>query len=288
MNKKISLVVVTYNSSRTIGKLLTSIGENKQYISEIIVIENNSPDKNDTKKICDKYRNQLNVNFVLLKKNQGFGKSCNYGASLSNSSHILFLNPDTELLSDSIKIIMEHMADNNADIVGGLAMNYSGVPHGSVVRIPNMYIGLFEFSNLGKLFNIHSAHRQFYYEDIDVLKSKIDMRVDAVSGAYLLITKEAFKRLNGFDDHIFMYLEDVDLGKRAKDLGMTVIFCPHSHIMHVGGASSPNKYKIRHQAWFDSRKYYYKKHFGIITNLMIQPLYIVEEFLLKKIKHLGN
>ena len=100
------------------------------------------------------------------------------------------------------------------------------------------------------------------------------------------ITRKAFIELDGFDENIFMYLEDVDLGKRASDLGMKVIFCPHSTIWHIGGASSYNKYKIRHQAWFDSRKYYFKKHFGLLINLIIQPLYTIEEFMLKKLKHI--
>lgn len=286
MNSKISIITVTYNSSTQIDKLLKSLVKNNAYINDIIVVENNSLDKYKTKKICEKYKNLLDINFVLRDQNLGFGKSCNYGASIARSNYILFLNPDTELHTNSLKIMLEHMLKNKADIIGGIAINYEGKPHGSVVRVPDIFIGLFEFSNLGKIFNVQTAHRRFYYEDQNILESKVDQRVDAVSGAYLLITKGAFKILNGFDENIFMYLEDVDLGKRANELKMKVVFCPHSKIFHIGGASSNNKYKIRHQAWFDSRKYYFKKHFGIFTNIVIQPLYSIEEFLLKRFKHL--
>ncbi len=285
MNTKISIVIVTYNSSKNIYRLLDSLINNKQYINEVIIIENNSPDKHETEKECRKYKNKINLYFIN-SDNAGFGKSCNAGARKSDSSFILFLNPDTELQKDSLKILLQHMKKNEADIIGGKTINYEDKPHGSVVRFPTLFIGLFEFSNLGKLFNINSAHKIFYYEDQKILESKSDKPVDVVGGAYLLITRKAFIELDGFDENIFMYLEDVDLGKRASDLGMKVIFCPHSTIWHIGGASSYNKYKIRHQAWFDSRKYYFKKHFGLLINLIIQPLYTIEEFMLKKLKHI--
>jgi GT2 family glycosyltransferase len=155
------------------------------------------------------------------------------------------------------------------------------------VRKPNLNIGLFEFSNFGKLFKTERGHTDFYYLDNPkILKGSSDINVDALGGAYLMIRRDSFDKLNGFDEAFFMYLEDVDLSVRANNLGMKVIYCPHSIIKHVGGASSDNKYKIRHQAWFDSRKYYFKKHFGFLTNLIIQPIYTIEEFLLKWIKNI--
>jgi len=285
MNIKISVVIVTYNSSNNIHKLLDSLINNKSYINEVIIIENNSPDKDKTQEVCIEYSKKINLIFVN-SYNVGFGKSCNTGARRSDSSLILFLNPDTELQKNSLKILLSHMKKNKVNIIGGKAMNYNGKLHGSVVRSPNLFIALFEFSNLGKLLNIHTAHQQFYYEDKNILESDIDQDVDAVSGAYLLITKKDFSKLKGFDENIFMYLEDVDLCKRARDMGMKVVFCPHSIIWHIGGSSSTNKYKIRHQAWFDSRKYYIKKHFGFVANVLIRPLYIIEEFLLKKITNI--
>ncbi|MFZ2199898.1 MAG: glycosyltransferase [Microgenomates group bacterium] len=283
MNSKISIVTVTYNSSKNIVNLLNSMYRNRAMINEVFIIENNSNDRKETKRICEKFSKKMKLSYIC-RKNVGFGTSCNYGANLSKSELILFLNPDTEIEGDSLKILLDHFQKDKADIIGGKAINYEGKIHGSVVRYPTLFTGLFEFSNLGKFLRIKSAHEQFYYEDLNILRSKLDRQVDAVSGAYLLIAKNTFSKLKGFDENIFMYLEDVDLCKRANDLGLRVFFCPHSIIRHVGGASSQNKYKIRHQAWFDSRKYYYRKHFGILANIIIQPIYTIEEFLLKMIK----
>lgn len=281
----LSIITVTYNSSRTIKKFLNSILKSKNYVEEVIIIENNSSDSDKTKRICATYNKLLRIKFIN-NDNVGFGRSCNYGASIAKNENLLFLNPDAELQENSIATLLSHMKNKKADIIGGKAINYDLKPHGSVVRSPNLYIGLFEFSNLGKLFHINKAHKDFYYEDLDIMNSKKDVVVDAVSGAYLLTKKNIFNKLNGFDENIFMYLEDVDLGKRANDLGFKVMFCPHSVIWHIGGASSRNKYKIRHQAWFDSRKYYYRKHFSLLANIIIQPLFSIEEFLLKLLKSL--
>lgn len=280
---KVSIVTVTYNSSDKIRKFLDSLMLNILNIHEVFIIDNDSSDQVKTEEICKKYESKINITFIR-NKNVGFGKSCNLGAALSSSNYILFLNPDTELIKHSLKILLDHKETSSADIIGGKAFNYEGKLHGTAVRLPNLFIGLFEFSNLGKVLNINSQHKKFYYEDKNILTSKTDQPVDVVSGGYLLITKKVFNQLGGFDESIFMYLEDVDLGKRAKDLGIKTVFCPHSIIWHVGGASSRNKYKIKHQAWFDSRKYYFKKHFGFLSNIIIQSVFLMEEFLLKKLK----
>ncbi len=287
--EKISIVTITYNSANQIEQFLQSIWTEKEIIREIIFIENNSPEKYRTKRIYDQYKNNefaIKSKFLINKKNNGFGKSCNKGLKISKSKYVLFLNPDTKVKKDSLKILFRHMIEKQADIIGGSCLKKDKELHRTAIRAPNLTIGLFEFSNLGKILKINKGEEQFYYRERSMLDNKSDQSVDAVSGAYLLVRKDSFNRIGGFDEKFFMYLEDVDLGVRANKAGMNVLFCPHSEIWHVGGASSRNKYKIRHQAWFDSRKYYYKKHFGLFVNLIIQPLYIIEEFLLKKLKSL--
>lgn len=290
-NMQISIVTVTYNSSNTILKLLHSLekSNNIKQISEVIIIENNSPEKLLTIKNINNYKNtsKLKIKAILSKKNNGFAKSCNFGAKLARSSYILFINPDTEVYPDSIPTLIEHSIINNTDISGGKSVSYKNVRHLTVVRKPDIIIGLFEFSNLGKIFNTQLGHNHFYYLDnSNVLKDKHDVVVDAIGGAYLLVKKKSFNALNGFDEKFFMYLEDVDLSVRAKEMNFKIMYCPHSVIKHIGGASSTNQYRIRHSAWFNSRKYYFKKHHNLAINLIIQPLYLIEEMLLKKFNNL--
>jgi len=285
ISKKISIIVVTYNSSKTINTLLKSIDtlSNQNLIKELIIIENNSPDRDETTKIFKKYKfNYIkSKQYVLSKANYGFAKSCNIGASLASGDFLLFLNPDTELISSSLNTLLSHAIKNNTDLIGGLSERYDGEIHKTVVRYPTLLVGLLEFSNIGKFIHNYFGNNYFYYVDKNLYQSRYDTIVEGLGGAYLLVKKSSFHKLNGFDERFFMYLEDVDLCYRANLKGMKIQFCPHSKIKHIGGASSKNKYHIRHQAWYDSRKAYYKKHFGVLANILIQFVFNVDELILK-------
>lgn len=291
--KPISLIIVTYNSSKTIIHLLKSLDttKNSNLIKKIIIIENDSSDKSVTLNLVKKYKftTKLSIQLISSNKNGGFAKSCNSGFKHTNTEYVLFLNPDTTVYTDSLEILYNHAKTECADIIGGVSQKNSNEVHNTVVRHPNLVIGLFEFSNLGKFFGIKIGHSRFYYEDIhNLYQSTNDRKVDAVGGAYLMARRTSFEKLKGFDEDFFMYLEDVDLGVRANRLKMNVVFCPHSKISHVSGASSVNRQHIRHQAWYDSRKKYFRKYYGLATNMIIQSLFIVEEALLKLRENILN
>lgn len=276
---KVSIVTVTYNSSPQIGNLLSSIAKYAPHC-EIIIIENQSPDAHKTKAVCESFLSKLNLKFYV-HENSGFGAGCNFGVSKAHNDLILFLNPDTEITANSIDVLVKHKSATSAHIIAGKALDSLGMMHGSIVRYPDLFIGLFEFSNLGKLLHISNANRYFYYLDINISDIEVDKEVQAVSGAYLLIDKDSFVTLSGFDEKFFMYLEDIDICLRAKKAGMKICFCPHSTINHIGGASSLNKYKTKLDAWYFSRRYYFSKHSTFLVNLLIQPVFTIEEFLLK-------
>ena len=287
-NKQLSIVTVTYNSSQHIVTLLKSLYKEKDLIKEIIIIENDSPDKKVTKININKFIAQnkaLKIKFINNKSNDGFAKSCNAGARLSSGKYILFINPDTELTESSLKILLSHADNHGADIMGGMVRKNTHGRHNTVVRNPDFIIGLLEFTNLGKLFGTNYGHDKFYYIDTPrVYDAKNDVNVDAVGGAYILVKNSSFQLLRGFDERFFIYLEDVDLGVRANKMGLKVMYCPHSAILHEGGASIKNKFRIMHKAWYDSRKKYFLKHSNLTINMVIQVLFIIEEYMLKKIR----
>jgi len=279
------IFTVTYNSSETILSFLKSLENNWKYINTVFILENNSPDKHKTEYLVKQYiannkKLSYKIFFKLQSENFGFARSCNESLKLGHSPYILFLNPDAQLKSNSLEIMISHAINGEADIVGGLVEDYHGNTQYTAVYKPGFIVGIFEFTNLGKLLNISIGKRKFYPQSQINFSIENDIEVDAVSGAYLLIKRKSFVKLMGFDERFFMYLEDVDLGVRAISQKMRVLFCPHSSILHIGGFSSKNKYKIHHKAWFESRKYFYKKHYGFFINLVLQPVFYIEEKLL--------
>lgn len=283
--KVIDVVIVTYNSTFYISKLLKSLTYSKDYIDNILIIENSSTSMKEIKTIVEKFHKDhrdLQITFTT-NENVGFARSSNKGAKTGNSNYILFLNPDVIVQRDAIKILLEHLQKSNADFIGGQTVDESNRVCGTAIRKPSLSTVLFDWTNLGKLLKYAIPHQKFYYEDIKILEATSDIRVDALSGAYLLAKRKSFEKLSGFDSEMFMYLEDVDLGVRAMELKMKMIYCPHSVITHYQGGSSTNEYRINEKAWYDSREYYCRKHFNILINVLLKVIFRTEEFLLKLI-----
>lgn len=281
--KKITVITVTYNSSKYIERLIQAVQNSAKYIHEIVIVDNDSPDITTTNKIVDRQTKKSKIPIRLFHhQNKGFATSCNFAAKFVTTSHILFLNPDTKPNANSINILFEHHLEAKADISGSKLVNEHAEEGVYISKLPNLYYGIFHLSNIGKILHYDSARLKFLYKDADS-KSKYveDSDVETVSGACMLISKYSFSKLAGFDEKIFLYLEDVDLCYRAKKCGMKIIFCPHSIISHTGGASSSNPHRINQQAWFKSRAYYYAKNTNLLTNFIIQPIFMIDQLATK-------
>jgi|SRR3989344_5825534 len=270
--KNISVVILTYNSEKHIGKCLQSLSGETNGIAEVVVVDNCSQDK--TTEIVKKDKSTI---LISNKTNYGFAKGVNMGIKKTKGNKILILNPDTTIFSGSIDRLINCQMRLGADIAGGKLLKNDGSIHNSFVRKPDLLTGLFDFTNLRKITPFDYFHKRHYYLHDQYPNRGIE--VDAVSGAYMLINREVFERIGLFDEKFFMYLEDIDFCVRAKQSGFKVVFCPKSAIFHEGGASSKNVYKINYQAWSNSRKYYFTKHIRIAANMVIQPLFELDDFL---------
>lgn len=280
--KCVSVVILTFNSENQIEKCLQSVESNTKWVREVVVVDNCSSDS--TIKVIKKHQS---VRLIRNKKNVGFSKGVNFGVKLSRGEWVLVLNPDTVIEPDSIEKLIKCSTTLNAGIAGGTLLKVDSTKHNSFVRRPSIFTGLFDFTNLRKITPFDWFHNQHYYlNEVYPTKPK---EVDAVSGALMLVSKQVFDTVGLFDENFFMYLEDVDFCIRAKQLGLKVIFCPMVKVFHVGGASSRNSDKINYSAWSDSRKYYFTKHFGVIANSIIQPVFALDDLLTdvwRKIKSL--
>ncbi len=260
----IDVVIVTFNSGKFIRELIGSLSKIVGQDS-IFIWDNKSSDQ--TVEIIN--NNFHKVHLYQSNENVGFAKAINNLVRKTNKEYVLIINPDTRPDLKAIEILLRCIKENNADIVGGKMVRKNGELHKSYVRIPNALTIVFDFTNLGKLFKNNRWHRRFYYLDTKIINTSV---VDAVSGGYMLIRKKSFTELNGFDEKFFMYLEDIDLCRRANGVGMKILYCPDSKIIHIGGGSSPNIHKINYSAWDESRLYYVHKNFNGVARLFLTLL----------------
>lgn len=290
MQNKLTVVIVTFNSSRHIEQCIDSIFRSRviKSLINVVIIDNASKDKTVEvlRKIQKKYRK---VAVVINENNLGFARAVNQGIRMSiKSKYLLLLNPDTILFKDSIPEILNCVEKNECGICGGQTIDESGKKSGCYFRFPNLQIGLFDFTNFRKLAINDKWHKYFYYADS--IQRGDCFNVDVVTGGFMLITNNTIKKIGLLDESYFMYLEDVDYCLRAKNNHITVCHSETSKVIHKGGASSNNKDRIKHSAWLASRKIYFLKHFNFLINLAIQPIFLIDDLLIlvKKSLHEEN
>jgi GT2 family glycosyltransferase len=208
VSNKVTIIAVTFNSSKWIGFMLDSIPSG----TPTLIIDNASPDYNDLEKIAATYDVELKRN----KKNMGFGAACNIGASLANTDFFLFLNPDCRLEHDTIDLLL-HAAE----------------------RFPNMVAAnpIFVDENGNSSFKRKSSllpRSQWLGRKIP----EKDCPVPVLLGAALFVRADSFKAINGFDPDIFLFFEDDDLSLRLLVGNAQLMLINDAVVYHSGGASS--------------------------------------------------
>jgi len=273
---KLSIIIISYNVYKKLIRCLNII-KNNNY--EIIVIDNNSSDGTQKKlsnSSFSKFIRQINN-----QNNVGFARAVNQGIKVANCELILLLNPDTIPNLNAIKYLESFMVKNSNEkigFIGGrlLKPGNCGI-HGTFVNKPNPMTALFDFTNLKKIFKNNRFTKEFYYLNDFILNKKV---VYGLSGGFLMFKKSLINNIGYFDENYFMYLEDVDIGVRAREYGYVNYYLPKAKIIHESGSSSSqSKYNINVKAWRQSRRYYVKKHFNIIWKLIIITAFIFDDIL---------
>jgi len=245
-----SVVIVTFNSRAIIGKCLDSLLSLKPR-SEIIVVDNASKD-GTFEEVKSRYGG---VHIISNKKNLGFTKGCNQGARAASGKYILFLNPDTEIVSRDIFQRLRNFLPKHMDLgaVGFKFLNRdkSLQPScGFFPTFPRILADRMKLVNNSWGFLIRK--KGFYRKT---------QPVDWVSGSGLLVERQSFLALGGFDEGIFMYGEDYELCFRLKKLGLKNYLFPKVIIMHQDtGKNNPLRKPHKYYSMRKGLLYFFKKY----------------------------
>lgn len=224
--KILSLVIVNYNTGSLLKECLQSIKETTKDFEkpqmEVVVVDNASTD--NSLRLAKRING---VVFVQNNENSGFAKAANQGIRRTTGSHILLLNPDSEVKPNAINSLVEFAEKTpNAGIVGARLLNPNGVVQASVFHFPSIWRAVREFW-LGQ----EGAYSKYTPE------GDSPMMVDAVVGAAFLITPEAHKRVGLLNEKYFMYFEDLDYCRRVWKGGLKVYYLPSAEVVHHHGVS---------------------------------------------------
>lgn len=220
----ISLSIVTYNNKdiikTTINSIIKHIENNFNYI--LYVIDNNSTDGTiDEVTSCDG-----NIAILRNQKNLGFGAGHNIVLDKINSKYHIVVNPDITIVNNVIGDMFKYM-EENPDI--GLLTPLVKHPDGRIQylckrnpTVTDLFIRLV-FPNSFK-------KRQDYFTMKETGYDK-PFEVEYATGCFMFFRTEIFKQVKGFDEHIFLYLEDADITRRVNQISKT-IFYPYNFVIH--------------------------------------------------------
>lgn len=238
MSPDVSILIVAYECRDALGECLRSIEPAKGEVAvEIVVCDNASTDGT-----VELLRSEFpDVRLVALPENVGFARGVNRAAELASGEYLLLLNPDTVLHEDGglERLLAFARGHPEHGLYGGRTLWPDGsLCPGSVWGAPSLW------SHACFAFLLSSAFRGSRVFDPDSLgrwRRDSVRRVGVVTGCLLLVTREDWEALGGFDERFFMYGEDVDLSLRAARAGRPPVLVPAIEITHTVGVSSESR-----------------------------------------------
>jgi GT2 family glycosyltransferase/lipopolysaccharide/colanic/teichoic acid biosynthesis glycosyltransferase len=233
----LSVIIVNYNVKELLDQCIESIIKASLNIkTEIIIVDNNSYD-GSAEYIRKKYSENPYIKLIESNINLGFSKANNLGVKHASGEYILILNPDTLTQEDTLDKSLKYIKSNND--VGALTCKLI-LPNGKLDlacrrSFPTPSVAVYRILGLSKIFPKSKIFGKYNLTYLDENKT---YEVDAIVGAFMLMKRELYEKLNGFDEDYFMYGEDLDLCYRIKKAGYKIIYYPETSIIHYKGEST--------------------------------------------------
>lgn len=250
MQKELSVIYVNYNTADQVKASVDSLRRNTKSVDyEIIVADNNS--QNDTS--MNLLLSDEGIRVVRLDDNYGFGKANNAGFRESCGEYILFLNPDTICDDNSIKVLLDKIKlDESIGVLGPNLINADDAPTHAFRRTGDGIMTELNFALFGL------PYKLLYGNNFEHNHTRNQLDVAYVCGAAMLMKRDTFEKVDGFDENFFMYYEDQDLCNRIKKLGLRIVNEPSAVIKHLEGTSITVSER-RQNLIIQSRKKYFIK-----------------------------
>lgn len=273
MTIKLSIVIVNYNVEYFLEQCLNSCVRAMNNVPcELFVVDNNSIDGS-----LDMVRKKFpHVQLIANKDNVGFSKANNQAMRIAKGEYILLLNPDTVVEEDTFEKVVNFM-DSHTD-AGGLGVRMldgkgTFLPE-SKRGLPTPAVAFYKIFGISKLF---PKSKRFGRYHLGYLSEFETNEIEILSGAFMLMRKEALDKVGLLDEAFFMYGEDIDLSYRIIQGGYKNYYFPETRIIHYKGEStkksSVNYVFVFYRAMIIfARKHFSQKNaklFSFLINLAI-------------------
>jgi len=269
----LSIIIVNYNVKEFLQNLLNSIQKSIRNISSEIIVIDNASDDGSVEMIKEKYPF---IKLICNKENIGFGGANNQGLEIANGEFLLLLNPDSIVQEDTFKTLIDFF---NQTPVAGLAgckiINSDGSIQLACRRsFPGPWTSFCKVTGLSKIF---PNSRIFARYNLTYLDENKTYEVDAISGAFMMMRREVYEKIGGFDPQFFMYGEDLDLCYRAQKAGYKVYYVHSTQIIHYKGESTKRSSLDETKIFYSAMHLFVSKHLS--SSLLVQFILDIAIFL---------
>ena len=255
---QLSIIILNYNVRYFLEQCVLSV-ENaiKNNDAEIIVIDNNSSDDS-----CAMMKQRFpNVKLIENKENLGFPKGNNIGVAQAKGEYICILNPDTVVDEDAFtKVLAFAKKQSHLGIVGVKLIDGTGnfLPE-SKRGIPTPWVAFTKITGLYKIFPKSRIFGKYYAQHLSENETG---KVDILVGAFMVMKRNLYNEIGGFDENCFMYSDDIDLSYRVLKIGKSNYYFDGTSVIHYKGESTvkDGTYMKRFQ---EAMNFFYKKHFKV-------------------------
>lgn len=266
-NPKVSVVIVSYKVKDLLIACLHSIFKfSSNDDIEVIVVDNASNDQ--TVNAVQSLFPQVTV--ISNAENKGFPAANNQGFKIAKGEYILMLNPDTELIENSIEKLITYLEGNESVLLVAPKLINSDRSHQySCWKFPTVWSILLDIVYLNKIFSSH------YYKNTGF---DFTFEVDSVSGAAMLFRRSTIDKLNGLNEYLF-WIEDIDLCYRIKALGGKVVYFSDTTIVHHIGQSAKKNYNISISNQVINKVKFFKVHEKYFQMIVVQLISLLNVIL---------
>ncbi len=264
---KLLVVIVNYFSTELVNNLVKQLCKQElpsEFTVSIICADNSGDDEQQQRLSTIETTSDIALTCISNPTNLGFGKAINKCVEGHDFDYLCCINPDVVLFPETLSSLLKHSTKNNSQgIWGGVTVDKHDHPDfRHAWQEPSMINTFAWATGLSRL--IKDGSWQLDYQHVGD-QGVIPYAVDCISGCCLLISEPAWQAVNGFDTRFFLYSEEVDLCRRARQVYYQPTVVPNAKLKHAHHSAAQSCQRII--PIYTSKIVYVRKHHGTLFNV---------------------
>ncbi|HEV3041609.1 MAG TPA: glycosyltransferase family 2 protein [Candidatus Angelobacter sp.] len=279
----LSIIIVNYNTCGMLRDCLASLRATEGSRCELIVVDNASID--GSAEMVE--REFPEVVLVRNRQNAGFAKANNQGMKLAKRKYLLLLNSDTVVRAGALEAMADYIDSHaEAGAVTCKLLNVDGTIQASISNRPGPVLLFFRLLGVSRLISGDQLRRWLLRTCGFVLGKTIrsyltpysvhtgPMETENISGACMMLRREAMEQVGLLDETFFMYFEDMDYCVRLQNAGWKMYYLPQGEIIHLGGGSSGGRMRNYSVHSYRALFHFYRKHFSSAMVVAVRSMVV--------------